>query len=119
MVFAFGANDAVQEIAPAVTLGHAEAMLTEARARWPVFLVGPAPLAEEKARKRVAALDEALGALCDRFGVPYASVFDGLMATPTWLDEARAGDGAHPGAAGYSRMADLILASESWRVWMG
>lgn len=118
VVFAFGANDAVQEIAPAVTLGHAEAMLTEARARWPVFLVGPAPLAEARARERVAALDKALAALCGRLGVPYASVFDGLMATPTWLDEARAGDGAHPGAGGYSRMAALILAGEAWRVWM-
>lgn len=118
VVFAFGANDAVQEIAPAVTLGHAEAMLMEARARWPVFLIGPAPLAEAQARQRLAALDQALAALCGRLNVPYASVFDGLMATPAWLDEARAGDGAHPGASGYSRMADLILASEAWRVWM-
>ena len=118
VVFAFGANDAVQEIAPAVTLGHAEAMLTDAGTRWPVFLVGPAPLAEAPALERVAALDEALGALCARLGVPYASVFDGLMATPTWLDEARAGDGAHPGASGYSRLADLILASKAWRGWI-
>ena len=66
----------------------------------------------------MAALDIALSALCGRLGVPYAPVFDGLMATPTWLEEARAGDGAHPGAGGYSRMADLILTSEAWRVWM-
>lgn len=118
VVFAFGANDAVQEIAPAVTRGHAEAMLSEALVRWPVFMVGPAPLADARARERLAALDRALGALCGRLGVPYAPVFDGLMATPTWLDEARAGDGAHPGAAGYRRMADLILTSEAWRGWM-
>lgn len=118
VVFGFGANDAVQEVAPAVTLGHAEAILTEARARWPVFLIGPAPLVEEGARERVAALDKALAALCGRLGVPYASVFDGLMAAPTWLDEARAGDGAHPGAAGYRRFAEIILATEAWRDWM-
>jgi lysophospholipase L1-like esterase len=118
VVFAFGANDAVQEIAPAVTLGHAEAMLTDARARWPVFMVGPAPLAEAQTRERVAALDRALSALGARLDVPYASVFDGLMATSVWLAEARAGDGAHPGAGGYRRMADLILASDAWRAWM-
>jgi lysophospholipase L1-like esterase len=118
VVFAFGANDAVQEIAPAATLGHAEAMLGEARQRWPVFMVGPAPLTEEKARARVAALDRALAALCGRMGVPYCPAFDGLMATPVWLDEARAGDGAHPGAAGYRRLADIILASPAWREWM-
>jgi lysophospholipase L1-like esterase len=118
VVFAFGANDAVQEIAPAVTLDHAEAILTEGRARWPVFFVGPAPLAEVAACERMAALDNLLAALCERLGVPYTSVFDGLMATPVWLDEARAGDGAHPGAGGYSRMAALVLASEAWRAWM-
>jgi len=118
VVFAFGANDAVQEIAPAATLRHAEAMLTEAQARWPVFLVGPAPLAEEKARERVAGLDKALAALCERLGVPYVAVFEGLLATPVWLDEARAGDGAHPGASGYRHFAEIILASRAWRDWM-
>jgi acyl-CoA thioesterase-1 len=118
VVFAFGANDAVQEIVPAVTLGHAEAMLVEARARWPVFMVGPAPLAEPGARERVAHLDREFAALCRRLTVPYATVLDGLTATPTWLDEARAGDGAHPGANGYRRFAEIILASKTWRDWM-
>ncbi len=118
VVFAFGANDAVQEVAPSVTLGHAEAILSEAGARWPVFLVGPAPLVEDGARGRVAALDEVLAVLGARLGVPYVSVLDGLMATPTWLDEARAGDGAHPGAAGYRRFAEIVLASRAWRDWM-
>jgi acyl-CoA thioesterase-1 len=118
VVFAFGANDAVQEIAPAATLGHAEAMLDEARQRWPVLLVGPAPLPEDTVRARVAALDKAFGALCARLDVPYCSVFDGLMETPVWLDEARGGDGAHPGAAGYRRFADIILANPAWHEWM-
>ena len=118
VVFAFGANDAVQEIAPAVTRGHAETILAEAKARWPVFMVGPAPLPEPQAQQRLVALDKAFSALCMRISIPYASVFDGLKATPVWLDEARAGDGAHPGAAGYRRLAEIILASEAWRVWM-
>jgi len=118
IVFAFGANDAVQEIAPAVTLGHAEAILTDARKRWPVILVGPAPLGDDKARERVAGLDEAMAALCRRLGLSYVTVFEGLMATPVWLDEARRGDGAHPGAGGYRRLAEIILANEAWRAWM-
>jgi acyl-CoA thioesterase I len=118
VVFSFGANDAVQEVLPAETLGHAEALLSEAKARWPVFMVGVVPLPAEDVRARIRALDQALAPLCGRLDVPYLSVFDGLIATPIWLDEARAGDGAHPGAGGYSRMAELILASATWRSWM-
>lgn len=118
VVFSFGANDAVQEMSPAATLGHAEAMLSEANARWPVFMVGAVPLPAEGVRARIRALDQAFAPLCGRLGVPYVSVFNGLTATSTWLDEARAGDGAHPGAGGYGRMAELILASDVWRRWM-
>jgi lysophospholipase L1-like esterase len=118
VVFAFGANDAVQEIAPELTLGHAESILGEARVRWPVLMVGPAPMPEPEARKRLVALDGAFAALCARFAVPYVTVLDGLTTHPVWLDEARAGDGAHPGAAGYRRMADIVLASQAWQKWM-
>ncbi len=118
VVFSFGVNDAVQEIPREVTLGHAEAMLSEAKARWPVFMVGAVPLPDEEVRVRIRALDQAIALLCDRLRVPFLSVFDGLMATSTWLDESRAGDGAHPGAGGYGRMAELVLASDAWRRWM-
>jgi len=118
VVFSFGVNDAAQEIVPEATLGHAEAILSEARARWPIFMIGTVPMPDEAIRSRSRALDLAYRPLCAGLGVPFLSVFDGLVATPTWLDEARAGDGAHPGAGGYHRMADLILASEAWRVWM-
>ncbi|MBS0221782.1 MAG: hypothetical protein JSR91_13680 [Proteobacteria bacterium] len=118
VVFSFGANDAVQEIPPATTLGHAEAILAEARARWPVFMVGVVPMDDEGTRARCRVLDRAFAALCDRLEVPFASVFDGLMATPLWFDEVRAGDGAHPAAGGYGRMAEIILASDAWQRWI-
>ena len=118
VVFSFGVNDAVQEVDPARTLAHAEAILGEARARWPVLMVGPAPIVDDEPRARSLVLDTMFAALCARLDVPYVPVFAGLMATPVWLDEARAGDGAHPGAAGYERLASLILASPAWRGWM-
>lgn len=118
VVFSFGVNDAVQEIAPTVTLGHAEAMLGEAKARWPIFMVGVVPMPDETVRERCRTLEALFVPLCARLGVPYLPVFDGLMETPVWLDEARADDGAHPGAGGYRRMADIILANPAWREWM-
>lgn len=118
VVFSFGVNDAAQERDPALTLADAEAMLTEAKARWPTFMIGAVPMPDEAVRERARALDQAYVPLCARLGVPFLSVFDGLMATTTWLDEARAGDGAHPGAGGYARMAELVRKSEAWRRWL-
>ena len=118
VVFSFGANDAAQERDPALTMIDAEAMLTEAKARWPIFMIGVVPIPVEETLRRIRALDQAYVPLCARLGVPFLSVFDELMATPVWLDEARAGDGAHPGAGGYTRMSELILASLVWRKWM-
>jgi acyl-CoA thioesterase-1 len=118
VVFSFGGNDAAQERDPALTLVDTEAMLAEAKARWPVFMIGAVPLLDGDILGRARALDEAYGPLCAQLGVPFLSVFDGLMATSLWTDEARAGDGAHPGAGGYSRMAGLILASPVWQKWM-
>jgi acyl-CoA thioesterase-1 len=118
VVFSFGANDVVQEVPLAKTLADAEATLSEAKSRWPVFMVGVVPIPNEMVIERGRALDLAYAPLCARLGVPFLSAFDHLMETPLWLDEARAGDGAHPGAGGYARMAAFILASETWRTWM-
>jgi acyl-CoA thioesterase I len=118
VVFSFGANDAVQEIPLAETLANAEAILSEAKSQWPVFMVGIVPIPIEAVIESSRALDHSYGPLCAKLGVPFLSVFDHLMETPLWLDEARAGDGAHPGAGGYARMAACILASDVWRNWM-
>lgn len=118
VVFSFGVNDSAQQVDPAHTLANAEAILSDAKARWPIFMIGPLPVSNEETLARSVSLDKALAQLCGRLGVPYLSVFDGLRETPVWLDEARAGDGAHPGAGGYTRMAELVLASGAWRRWM-
>jgi lysophospholipase L1-like esterase len=118
VVFSFGMNDCVQEVAPATSLANSKAILGEARARWPIFMVGSTPIVSAEACKRAVHLEGAFSELCAGLAIPHLSVFDALMATPLWLDEARAGDGAHPGAGGYSRLAEIVLASPVWRRWM-
>jgi acyl-CoA thioesterase-1 len=44
-------------------------------------------------------------------GAPFLSVFDQLAADTVWMSEVRAGDSAHPGAAGYAKLAALV---ETW-----
>jgi len=118
VVFSFGANDAAQERDPDLTLADAEAILGEAKVRWPIFMLGVVPMPDAGAQARSRALDQAYAPLCKQLGVPFLSVFDALLATPVWLNEARAGDGAHPGAGGYRRLGELVLASPVWRRWM-
>ena len=40
-----------------------------------------------------------------------------LAADGLWTSEAAAWDGAHPGAAGYQRMAELVAAHPAWRAF--
>src|SRR5471030_71685 len=76
VVFSFGANDAVQEIPLAETLANAEAILSEAKSRWPVFMVGVVPIPNEVVIERVRSLDQAYVQLCAKLDVPFLSVFD-------------------------------------------
>jgi lysophospholipase L1-like esterase len=120
IVFSFGVNDTgceagVARLTPAQSLLHARAMLTEAGALCPVLLVGPPPLPDAGRAARIEALNETLKQLCARLQVPFIDVFRPLAVDGLWAAEAAAWDGAHPGAGGYQRMADLVAAHPAWR----
>lgn len=123
LVFCFGVNDCVLEgeaprVPPDATLKHAQAMLSAAQAIGPVLMVGPPPIDDDGVNTRLRALEPRLAALCGELGVPYLPVLDSLLADPHWIAEARAGDGAHPGAKGYAAMAALVDQWPAWRAWL-
>jgi acyl-CoA thioesterase I len=124
LVFSFGRNDcnpgpSGPRLTAAESLKHARQMLTEGQALAPVLMVGPPPAEEPALAARLEALNEALKALCARLRVPYIDVLRPLAVSGTWLAEAQAGDGAHPGAAGYQQMAELVAAHPAWRGFTG
>lgn len=121
LVFSFGVNDCVAEngrprVAFHETLAATEAMLAGAQLDRPVLMVGPPPMAGLD--DRIARLSVALAALCDGHGIPYLDIHTPLAADPVWRAEAGSGDGAHPGAAGYARLAALVIAWPAWQDWV-
>ncbi|MDO8410460.1 MAG: GDSL-type esterase/lipase family protein [Phenylobacterium sp.] len=124
LVFAFGRNDAHAvegrlRLTAAESLKNAHQLLTQGVARAPVLMVGPPPADEPALAARLEGLNEAFKALCGRLRAPYIDVLRPLAVSGTWLAEARAGDGAHPGAGGYQQMAELIAAHPAWRRFTG
>jgi lysophospholipase L1-like esterase len=115
VVFALGANDTTVEdgarrVPPERSLMALAKMLEQAaelRAR--VAVAGPPPVGDEAQRARGLALSDAFAALCAERGVPFFPVAETLGASRAWLAEQAAGDGAHPGAAGYDLLARVLI----------
>ncbi|MFG3229191.1 GDSL-type esterase/lipase family protein [Kitasatospora sp. NPDC048194] len=117
LVLSFGANDAVTEggatrVAHEDTLAHLAALLDGARERGlAALVVGPPPVVGMGADhlERLRRLVPAMAGICAPHRVPFVDVTEALAGDPTWTAEAEAADGAHPGAGGYARLAQLVL----------
>jgi lysophospholipase L1-like esterase len=55
--------------------------------------------------------------LCARHRVPFVPLVEELRDNEVWRRELAAGDGAHPGTAGYAEVARLVLAA-GWLDWL-
>jgi len=110
LVLSFGANDATVEdgrprVEPAASVRALEDALGLGL---PAFVVGPPPANDDAQIDRIASLSERFAVVCAARGVPYVDVVGDLRRHGAWLREARTGDGAHPGAGGYARLAGLV-----------
>lgn len=122
VVLSMGVNDTTHvDGTPRLDPARSVAALVEvlagaATAGWPVLVVGPPAVAEDAHNERTADLDDRFAAVCAAHGVPYVPVVRTLAADPTYRAEVAAGDGAHPGAAGYALLADLVR--PRWQEWL-
>ncbi|MFE6871038.1 GDSL-type esterase/lipase family protein [Kitasatospora sp. NPDC057692] len=125
LVLSVGSNDAVEEggrprVAPEECLANVAALLDGARERGLApLVVGPPPVVGAGAEhlERLLALADGIAGVCAGRGVPFVGVTRELAADREWVAEALAGDGAHPGAGGYRRLADLVLRG-GLRAWL-
>ena len=122
LVVSFGVNDTTDvgratRVAPECSVANLHTLLADAAAAGlPVLMVGPPPVADRVQNRRIAALDEQFAAVCAETGAPYVTVFAPLRDAPAWMDEVAAGDGAHPAAAGYDLLTDLV--EPAWQEWL-
>jgi lysophospholipase L1-like esterase len=122
VVLSTGVNDTTEEdgaprLAPERSVAALDEVLAGAAAAgWPVLVVGPPAVADHDHNERTAALDDRFAHRCADRGVPYVPVVRALAADPVWMREVAAGDGAHPGAAGYTVLADLVR--PHWQEWL-
>jgi lysophospholipase L1-like esterase len=84
----------------------------------PAFVVGPPPGPDDAFNAKVQELSDALADVCVRRRVPYVDAFTPLVTHEDWLTDLAAGDGVHPGQAGYGLIAWLVLHG-GWRTWLG
>ncbi len=123
VVFSFGVNDTtleegrlrVMQNRSTRALGRCLDDAAEIGLR--ALVVGPPPVSDPEQRSRVTALSAAYAQLAAGRGVPFIGVAGDLAANPEYGADLEAGDGAHPGADGYSALARLLLAG-GWLSWL-
>lgn len=120
IVFSFGANDTTREngktrVAFETSLENTRNILNAAKQKFPVLMVGTAPVGDLEQNHRIARLSAAFAFICDEIDVPYLEIFTPLQASDVWINEAKANDGAHPRAAGYAQLAQLV---QNWQPWL-
>lgn len=83
----------------------------------PVLVVGPPPRSDLP-RAKQQELSDAFADVCGRRRVPYVETCAPLVDHEQWAADLAAGDGVHPGQAGYGLLAWLVL-HHGWYDWLG
>jgi len=122
VVFSFGVNDTTIEqgrrrVESRDSVENARQILTQAKRSLSVLMVGPALVSEAAQNQRICDLSVQLAALCQELEVPFLAIAERLQASTVWIPEAIANDGAHPGAAGYEELAELVRGWWAWQGW--
>lgn len=81
------------------------------------FVVGPTPTLDAEANAQLEVLADAQADVCSRRAVPFVDCFHPLRDHDQWQSDLAAGDGVHPGQAGYGLIAWLVLHA-GWTEWL-
>jgi acyl-CoA thioesterase-1 len=114
LVLSFGANDTTiqageQRVTPKRSQSALATILDEAATMaLPALVVGPAPVDDAEQNRRIEDLSASFADVCASRETPFVSVFAPTLASPEWMAEISASDGAHPSSGGYTVLAEFI-----------
>lgn len=118
LVVAVGAQDLARGLTTARSRLNLANVLDEAATTGiATFVVGPTPTLDAESNARLGQLAEAQADVCSRRRVTFVDCFHPLKEHGQWQSDLGAGDGIHPGQAGYGLIAWLVL-NHGWQRWL-
>ncbi|MGL5856916.1 MAG: GDSL-type esterase/lipase family protein [Angustibacter sp.] len=119
LVVAVGGNDIEHGISLARTRLNLANLVDDATSEGlRPLVIGPPPRADRGWHDAQRAVHEAQRDVCERRGILYVDCFEPLVGHEQWYADLEAGDGVHPGQAGYGLLAWLVLHC-GWSAWLG
>jgi lysophospholipase L1-like esterase len=106
-----------QRVEIAHSLDNLRAILTAAKPRFPVLMIGAPPIEDAEQTARIEELSKQMAIACETLSVPYLETVSTLRQSDTWMREVAAYDGAHPRASGYAELAGLVENWAAWKAW--
>lgn len=118
LVISFGLGDVHRGMTTARSRLNLANILDEAATTGiATFVVGPPPTADPELNTRLETLVDAQADVCSRRRVTYVDCYRPLLGHDQWQADLAAGDGVHPGQAGYGLIAWLVLHA-GWQEWL-
>jgi lysophospholipase L1-like esterase len=119
LVVSVGTNDVVSGTTTARSRLNLANIIDDAAATGiATFVVGAPPTLDPDFNRRLEVLVEAQADVCARRSVPFVDCYRPLADHDQWRSELSASaDGVHPGQAGYSLIAWLVLHG-GWEPWL-
>jgi lysophospholipase L1-like esterase len=124
LVFSFGTGDSAAPAGarrvPLQEVGqNTSAMLKKAAKLGKTLFVGPPPVLDRAHTERNRETSREIERSCTELGVPFLDPLPALLESEAYLCDLENGDGIHPSADGYNKLAELILSWSGWKSLMG
>lgn len=124
LVFSYGVGDSAasqgeRRVPLQESSKNTREILEDATDLGKVLFVGPPPVLDRGHTERIHETSREIHRVCTELGVPFLDVLPPLLKTESYTKDLEHGDGVHPGADGYFKLAETVTAWDAWRDLVG